>query len=85
MRGGASRVLPLVLISTFVLVPSTSTRIFKAFSCIQFEYDSGAGNSGVRRYLQADLSLSCDSSEYDTVELTALIMTVVWPVGGERA
>jgi len=81
MRGGASRVLPLVLISTFVLVPSTSTRIFKAFSCIQFEYDSGAGNSGVRRYLQADLSLSCDSSEYDTVELTARIMTVVWPVG----
>ena len=48
--------LPLSLGLTFLVVPSTSTRIFRAFVCETFQYDEDTP----RRYLYADLALSCD-------------------------
>jgi hypothetical protein len=39
VRAGLQKSLPIMLLVTFLLVPSTATRIFKTFSCIAFEYD----------------------------------------------
>jgi hypothetical protein len=68
-----------LLLATFILVPSTATRVFKTFLCDAFEYDNG--NALTRRYLHDDLSLSCDSKEYNTLRATAFIMLLLWPVG----
>jgi hypothetical protein len=69
--------LPLTLLLTFLVVPSTSTRIFKTFLCDRIEYDEGE----TRRYLHDDLTLDCDSDEYEGTLSTALVTLVLWPVG----
>eukprot|EP00966_Prymnesium_polylepis_P219214 5072226-Prymnesium_polylepis.2 len=74
---GLQRSLPLGIGLTFLMVPSTSTRIFKTFLCDPIDYDSNR----VRRYLHADLSLSCDSEEYASASNTAYAAVIVWPVG----
>ena len=74
---GLQRALPLTLGLTFLVVPSTSTRIFRAFLCETFQYDGDT----TRRYLYADLTLSCDSDEYETTQDTAFVMLALWPVG----
>eukprot|EP00966_Prymnesium_polylepis_P313944 7254705-Prymnesium_polylepis.1 len=56
-HAGLQRVLPFTLGLTFLVVPSTSMRIFRTFACETFQYDDDAS----RRYLYADLTLSCDS------------------------
>eukprot|EP00966_Prymnesium_polylepis_P008000 184203-Prymnesium_polylepis.1 len=75
---GLQRVLPLMLTLTFLVVPSTSTRIFKSFLCEQIEYSSSVDT---RRYLAADLALDCESDQYTTARLTAFASMTVWPVG----
>ena len=50
---GFQRALPIILLVTFVLVPSTATRIFKTFLCDPFEHQAGV----VYRYLRDDLNL----------------------------
>jgi hypothetical protein len=77
LLAGVQRVLPLVLALTFLLVPSTSTRIFETFLCDRIEFRTGE----VRRYLRNDLSLDCDADEYRTTQRTALAMMIIWPVG----
>jgi len=77
LTAGLQRVLPLALSLTFLVLPSTSTRIFRAFLCETFEFDEGTS----RRYLYADLTLSCDSDEYESTKATAFVMLAVWPVG----
>eukprot|EP00966_Prymnesium_polylepis_P092594 2143546-Prymnesium_polylepis.2 len=77
VRGGLQRVLPLTLGLTFLVVPSVSTRLFRAFLCEPIEYSPGE----VRRYLKADLSLSCDSADYEATSTTAFALIAVWPVG----
>ena len=79
MHAGLQRILPLTLIMTFILVPSTSTRIFKTFLCVPFEFDHAANEK--RRYLHDDLSLSCSSAEYDATWNIAFVMSFIWPVG----
>ena len=74
---GLQRVLPLTLGLTFLVVPSTSMRIFRSFHCETFEYDQETS----RRYLYADLTLSCDSDEYEATQSTAFAMLALWPVG----
>eukprot|EP00966_Prymnesium_polylepis_P000385 8507-Prymnesium_polylepis.1 len=61
------RVLPLVLLLTFIVVPSTSSRIFQTFRCDSIEYN----NTETRRYLHADIRLNCDTEEYETTRGTA--------------
>eukprot|EP00966_Prymnesium_polylepis_P119905 2770761-Prymnesium_polylepis.1 len=77
VTAGLQRVLPPTLGLTFLVVPSTSTRIFRAFLCETFEYNEDTS----RRYLYADLTLSCDSDEYNSTEATAAAMLFLWPVG----
>jgi len=74
---GLQHVLPLTLGLTFLVLPSTSTRIFRAFACETFQYDDDTS----RRYLYADLTLSCNSDEFETTQATAFAMLVLWPVG----
>ena len=74
---GLQRVLPPTLGLTFLVVPSTSTRIFRAFLCETFQYDEDTS----RRYLYADLTLSCDTNEYEATRAMAFAMLVLWPVG----
>ena len=77
-RAGLLRTLPIVFVLTFVLVPSTSTRIFKTFMCDSFEYDHSTGE--MHRFLHDDLNLSCDTDEYSTTQTVALVMMLIWPV-----
>eukprot|EP00966_Prymnesium_polylepis_P078051 1809271-Prymnesium_polylepis.1 len=72
------RALPLTLVVTFVLVPSTATRIFKSFLCDAIDYDDA---NTTRRYLHDDLVLSCDSEDYDAMERSAGLLIFVWPLG----
>eukprot|EP00966_Prymnesium_polylepis_P301543 6967154-Prymnesium_polylepis.1 len=66
-----------MLILTFVLVPSTSMRIFKTFLCDPFEYNANV----TRRYLHEDLSLDCESHEYQATRTIAVGLVGVWPMG----
>jgi hypothetical protein len=73
------RIVPLVLVATFCLVPSTAALTFRTFLCEPFEYD--AASDDTKRYLHEDLSLSCDSNEYKATRLLAQVAILVWPVG----
>eukprot|EP00966_Prymnesium_polylepis_P280559 6482230-Prymnesium_polylepis.1 len=74
---GLRQVVPPMLGLTFLVLPSTSTRIFETFLCEKFKYD----NDSSRRYLHADLTLSCDTGEYDATRVAAYLVLFVWPVG----
>jgi hypothetical protein len=76
---GLARSLPLMLIVTFTLVPSTSMRIFETFLCDSFEYDPSVNDT--RRYLHHSLDLSCNSRDYEVTRNTALVTLGVWPIG----
>ena len=77
VRTGLQRVLPLTLFLSFLVVPSVSTRVFKAFLCEPIKYSEDE----VRRYLRADLTLVCDSSEHDETTAAAYLFIAMWPVG----
>jgi len=74
---GLQRVLPLALGLTFLVLPSTSTRAFRTFLCEKIIYHDP---SETRRYLAADLALSCESDEYEITRRVAISMLVLWPV-----
>jgi hypothetical protein len=78
VHAGWQRALPVVLIVTFVLVPSTSTLIFKTFLCYSIEYDPSLGDIN---YLQDDVALRCDTDAYSATYDTALLLVLLWPVG----
>ena len=75
---GVQRTLPLTLVLTFILVPSTATQIFKTFQCDGYQFDS---SGATRRYVRDDPSLSCNSDEYKRTEFIAFVMVTIWPVG----
>ena len=77
VAAGLRRVLPLALGVTFLVLPSTSTRIFRTFLCESIDYDD---DGTTKRYLYADLTLSCSSDEYKATRNTAIAMLLVWPV-----
>ena len=81
-RAGFQRSLPLILVLTFVLLPSNANRIFRAFLCDSFGYDDAEdAEITEKRYLQDDLSLSCDSAEYNLVKRDAYMLVALWPMG----
>ena len=57
--------LPLLLFFAFCLTPSTSTSIFAAWSCEEFQLDSTAAPPTTVQYLLGDLSVTCDTSTSD--------------------
>ena len=77
VRNGLQRALPLMLTLTFLVVPSVSTRIFRTFLCEPITY----GDGEVRRYLRADLRLSCDNEDYESTRAVAFVFMAIWPVG----
>ena len=77
IKAGLERALPFMLIVTFVVVPSTGTRIFKTFLCDSFAIDETTS----KLYLQEDLSLACDSPEYQDTKRVAIATLFVWPIG----
>ena len=84
VRYALQRTLPLVLVLSFLVVPSVATRIFKTFLCdpIVFIDPSDSAPGGItQRFLHDDLSLRCDSHEYAATTNTAIVMLFLWPVG----
>ena len=77
VRSGLQHALPPFLGLTFLVVPSTSTRIFRAFLCDAIQYSEAE----TRRYLHADLALSCSSTEYEETRTVAFAFMAVWPIG----
>jgi len=75
---GLQRILPFALGLTFLVLPSTSSRLFKTFRCDPFEYD---GNGERHYYMHAALDVSCDSAEYTATRGTAVAMLFLWPIG----
>jgi hypothetical protein len=88
---GLQRALPLTLVITFALVPSSSTRLFGTFLCDAIQFSDPLQSTSdptqdeatvvTRRYLQSDLSLDCDSKEYSSTRAVAMLFVLVWPVG----
>ncbi|KAL1512389.1 hypothetical protein AB1Y20_005647 [Prymnesium parvum] len=70
---------PVILVLTFALVPAISSRIFRTFLCVRFQYDDDL--SQTRRYMQEDLAVSCDSDAYSSAFVMGLLLTLLWPVG----
>lgn len=75
---GLRRTVPGLLVITFLLVPMESMHIFESFLCKRIEYSSRTHS--FRRYLADDLTVSCDSKDYQDVRDTAFILLAVWPV-----
>ncbi|GMI31435.1 hypothetical protein TeGR_g2949 [Tetraparma gracilis] len=61
------------LLLTFLVLPTTSTKILNTFAC--YEFDDGS------RQLKGDLGIDCDSATHKFFELYAKCMIVVYPVG----
>lgn len=82
---GLQRTLPLTLVITFALVPSTATLIFRTLLCDPYEYVEPLAIAGqtpsIRRYLQGDLTVDCDSAEYQATRGLAFVFIAVWPIG----
>ena len=79
VRRGLQATLQFTLVLTFVLVPSTTMRIFRTFLCDPIEYNAAVGTT--YRYLHDDLALGCDSPQYQSTRSIAFALMCVWPVG----
>jgi len=77
-RAGLQEALPLTLVLTFIILPSTSSRIFRTFLCESYQYDA---QGTIRRYLRADPMLRCDSDTYGSARTAAFGLVIMWPVG----
>ena len=62
----------------FYFLPGISVTICSSFACSHFK--DGLGDGG-RHFLTADMSIDCDSSEYDFITVYAAVMVAVFPIG----
>ena len=69
---GIRQAIPITLVITFILLPSTAYRIFRSLLCDSFSEDDD--NGARRRYLRDDLSLECDTDAYDANYRTAMVL-----------
>ena len=60
LRDGLQSALPLVLVLSFIVVPTISTIVFKTFLCVTFEYDTSQGLT--QRYHSVDLEMRRERS-----------------------
>ena len=65
--------LPAVLYVAFAIYPIVSSAAFEAFSCHEFDGETG--------WLIADVAVQCGSLEHDAVRQIAIIAIIVYPVG----
>lgn len=73
--------LTMFLYLTYLILPSVSTTIFQAYSCIDVNPDNIEGLSEGNSYLVADYSIACPSERYSFGVIWASVMVVVYPVG----
>ena len=66
----------LQLIVLFLVLPGVSTTIFRTFLC-----DEGFVEDKSVSFLEADLTLSCESTEYKQLEVLAWFGLLLYPVG----
>ena len=66
----------LQLIVLFLVLPGVSTTIFRTFLC-----DEGFVEDKSVSFLEADLTLSCESSEWQMLYALAIVGIVVYPAG----
>ena len=89
LRKGLFAALPLVLFASFLLCGTTSSSIFRAWDCV--EYESGGADGAQLAFLRLDPSLRCWATdadgtthltaEYSRVRNAAIAFVAVWPVG----
>lgn len=69
----ADLIFDMIFLLIFIIYPSTTSKIFQAFMCESF--DDGT------RYLKADYSIDCTSPSYLIMQLYAIVMIFVYPIG----
>ena len=74
-----ARYLTLFFLLTYLVLPSTTTTIFGAFTCQSIDPDNVM--PGTPQYLRNDLSISCSSSRYYLGFYWAIAMILVYPIG----
>jgi len=79
---GSRDVLPLILVISFIFVPSVSTKIFSANSCVGYGYDDTTSPGEDRYFLRDDPSVICyDSDDHKDLITLMWAFAVVWPIG----
>ena len=76
-KGGSdhrAQIFNAVIMITFCVLPSSSCQIFRTFHCKSFDENN--------RFLVADLAVDCDSGAYSGMLSYAVLMLVVYPIGG---
>ena len=76
-----SSVVNLFLLLTFLVLISSSTVLFHFFKCDDFEIPEEDGG-GTVSFLTSDLSLDCDSDRYKGFVGYAVVMIIIYPIGG---
>ncbi|GMI20483.1 hypothetical protein TeGR_g13545, partial [Tetraparma gracilis] len=80
MREKRNRIFNVFLIITFIILPSTSTKILNTFYCDEMDDVEGVPGDG-GWYLKADLSIDCNSDGHKFYTRVALVMILVFPIG----
>lgn len=76
--------IPFVLVIAFVFVPSVTSAIFRARSCVGVWQDDET--QAKEFFLRADLSIRCyDSAEHSRLVSLMWLFVSIWPVGVSRA
>lgn len=67
------------LFVAFVVLPMTSTKIFRTFLCLEFEDRTDLSMS--ESFLAVDLSIDCDGDLYAKMKLYASVSIAIFPIG----
>ena len=87
MKSFSLESLPVVLVISYLLVPSVSTTIFQSWSCIAYEFDRRDVNHILYfSYLRDDLYVQCSeygfsNPEHNAIKAVAILLIFIWPVG----
>jgi len=69
--------LPLVLLVTFVMLPSVSRSIFSSWDCVPYK----SGPQANKNFLRRDYSVECGSGAHNDIVGLAIVLVLIWPVG----
>lgn len=74
-----SRYITCFFLLTYVVLPSTTIKIFGMFTCVSIDPDNTI--PGTPLVMKNSVNVSCESSRYQLGVLYALVMLVVYPIG----
>ena len=78
-RATYGKYITIFLLVTYLVLPGTTTTIFKSFYCL--DVDPQKTVPGLPKYLRQDLSIACDSARYRYGRDWAIAMIFVYPIG----